>query len=127
LLTSIPFPDAIDLTDDKENDPPPLTKLNVNIGLGSYYVDLLIEEELKNEGRKKRNEEIKSEQKTKQQKVESLKKITKVSSAQLESHNHYTLDETVRDMVFEQNATQEAAQMATEQQKHAAELKKLRP
>jgi hypothetical protein len=35
------------LTDDKENDPPPLTKLNVNSGLGSYYVDLLIKEELK--------------------------------------------------------------------------------
>jgi hypothetical protein len=46
--------------------------------IGSCYVDVLIEEELKNEGRKKRNQEIKSEQKTKQQKVESLKKITKV-------------------------------------------------
>jgi hypothetical protein len=63
---------------DKENQPPPSKKLNVNQGIGSCYVDVLIEEELKNEGRKKRNQEIKSEQKTKQQKVESLKKITKV-------------------------------------------------
>ncbi len=132
LLTVIPFPDAIDLTrdetiHDKENQPPPSKKLNVNQGIGSNYVDLLIEEELKNEGRKKRNQDIKSEQKTKQQKVESLKKITKVSSAQLASHNHYTLDEAVRDMVFERHAAQEAAQVAIEQRKRAAELKKMRP
>ena len=101
-----------------------LPRVNVAQGIGNYYVDLLIQEELKNEGRKKRNEEIKSEQKTKQLKVEHLKKITKVSSAQLASHNHYTLDETVRDMVFERNAAIEATQVATEQRKQAAELKK---
>jgi hypothetical protein len=61
---------------------------------------------LKNEGRKKRNQEIKDEQKSKQQKIESLKKITKESSAQLASYNHYTLDETIRDMVFEQKQLQ---------------------
>jgi len=93
LLTVIPFPDAIDLTrdetiHDKENQPPPSKKLNVNQGIGSYYVDLLIE------------------------------------SAQLASHNHYTLDEAVRDMVFERHAAQEAAQVAIEQRKRAAELKK---
>jgi hypothetical protein len=44
------------------NCPPP--KINVSQGVGSYYFDLLINEELKNEWRKKRNEEIKSEQKT---------------------------------------------------------------
>jgi len=130
LLTVIPFPDdAIDLTGsdtaDKENDPPKIKPLNISHGtVGSYYVDLLIEEELKNEGRKKRNQEIKDEQKSKQQKIESLKRITKVSSAQLASYNHYTLDDTVRDMVFERNAAAEAAQMATEQRKQALESKK---
>jgi hypothetical protein len=49
----------------------------------------------------KKNEEIKSEQKTKHQKVESLKKLTKVSSAQLAANNHYTLDKNVRDLVYE--------------------------
>jgi hypothetical protein len=130
LLTVVPFPDnAIDLTGsdtaNKENDPPKIKPINISQGtVGSYYVDLLIEEELKNEGRKKRNQEIKDEQKSKQQKIESLKKITKVSSAQLASYNHYTLDETIRDMVFERNAAAEAAQMATEQRKRAAESKK---
>ena len=59
LLTVIPFQDAIDLArnemvHDKENQPPPSKKLNVNQGIGSYYVNLLIEEELKNKGRKKK-------------------------------------------------------------------------
>jgi len=45
----------------------------------------------------------------------------------LASHNHYTLDEAVRDMVFERHAAQEAAQVAIEQRKGAAELKKKRP
>jgi hypothetical protein len=60
LLMAVPFPDTINVTGDetvhhKENEPPPLTKLNVNQGIGSYYVDLLIEEELKIEGRKRTN------------------------------------------------------------------------
>ncbi len=103
---------------------PPLPKINVAQGVGNYYIDLIIEEQLKNNGRKKRNEEIKSEQKTKQQKVEHLKKITKVLSAQLASNNHYTLDETVQDMVFERNAAIVATQIAAEQRKQAAESKK---
>jgi hypothetical protein len=57
---------------------PPLPNLNLSQGIGNYYVDLIIEEQLKSEGRKKRNEEIKSKQKNKQKKVEHLKKITKV-------------------------------------------------
>ncbi len=104
LLTVVPEDkaDVVDLTScehDKENVPPlpPLPKLNIAQGVSNYYVDLIIEEQLKNEGRKKRNEEIKSKQKMKQQKVEHLKKITKVSSTQLASNNQYTLDETVQD------------------------------
>jgi hypothetical protein len=104
--------EPVDLTRpaNDENVPPLPPNLNISQGVGNYYVDLIIEEELKNEGRKKRNEEIKSEQKTKQQKVEQLKKFTKVLSAQLASNNHYTLDETVRDMVFERNAAIVATQ-----------------
>ncbi len=75
--------------------------------MGSYYLDLLIEEEKKNEGRKKRNKEIKSDQKTKQQKVESLKKLTKFLSAQLSADNH-----NVRDLVYQKNAAiSKAAQL----------------
>jgi hypothetical protein len=131
LLTVLPGErkqELFDLThpDNDENVPPlpRLPSLNLSQGIGNYYVDLIIEQELKNEGRKKRNEEIKSEQKTKQQKVEQLKKITKVSSTQLASNNLYTLDETVWDMVFERNATIVGAQVAVEQRKQAAESKK---
>jgi hypothetical protein len=35
---------------------PPLPNLNLSQGIGNYYVDLIIEEQLKSEGRKKRNE-----------------------------------------------------------------------
>jgi hypothetical protein len=61
---------------DKENNPPPLPKVNVGNSVGSYYLNLLFEEEKKNEGRKKRNKDIKSEQKMMHQKVQSLKKLT---------------------------------------------------
>jgi hypothetical protein len=66
LLTVLPCPDVIDLSGDatihdKENEAPLLPKLNAAQGVSSYYVDLLlIEEEMKNEGRKKRNQEVKS-------------------------------------------------------------------
>jgi hypothetical protein len=98
LLTALPGNRKQEIIDlncpaSDENVPPlpPLPNLNLSQGVGNYYVDLIIEEELKNEGRKKRNKEIKSEQKTKQQNIEHLKKITKVSSTQLASNNHYTL------------------------------------
>jgi hypothetical protein len=92
LLTVLPTKDdVVDLTEaqDRENYPPPAPKLNLNNGVGSYHLNLLIEEQKENEGRKKWNEEMKSKQKTKQQKADSLKKLTKVSSAQLAANNHY--------------------------------------
>jgi hypothetical protein len=46
------------------------------------------------------------------------------SSAQLASNNHYTLDETVLDMVFQRNAALAATQVAAEQQKKAADANK---
>ncbi|MFO0446920.1 MAG: hypothetical protein ACK51L_04540, partial [bacterium] len=60
-----------------------LPKININQGIGSYYLDRLIEEEKKSEGRKRKFEEIKQEQKTKEMKIEHVKKLTKVSSATL--------------------------------------------
>ncbi len=98
--------------------------LNLTQGVGTYYLDMLIEEGKKDEGRQKKFEAIKKEQKTNQQKIENPKKITKVSSAQLASRNHYVLDENVQDLVFARNAAIEAAQAATEQRKRSAELKK---
>jgi hypothetical protein len=67
-----------------------LPKVNVEAGIGSYYLDHLIEEENKSLGWKRKFEEIKNEQKSKEQKIEYLKKLTKVSSAALVANNHYT-------------------------------------
>ncbi len=93
------------------------TLLNVSAGSANYYLDLLIEEEMKNEGWKKKFEDIKEEQKTRDQKIENLKKITKVSSLQLAARNHYVLDENVLELVAEKNAAQKAAQIAAEERK----------
>jgi hypothetical protein len=80
-----------------KNDVVDLTKepLKPTHGLNNHYLDLLIEEEIKNEGRKKKFEEMKKEQMSSHQKIESLKKLTKVSSSQLAARNHYMLDEDV--------------------------------
>ncbi len=69
-------------------------------------------------------EDMKKEQTTSQEKIESLKKLTEVSSSQLAACNHYVLDDNVRDLVFETNVAQEAAQMAVELRKKALEEKK---
>jgi len=102
--------DVVDLT----NEPlKPTYGLKLSNGASNHYLDLLIEEEIKNEGRKKNKcEEMKKEHKISQQKIENLKKLTKVSLLQLAVCNHYVLDENVRDLVYERNAAQEAAQMA---------------
>jgi hypothetical protein len=60
----------------------------------------------------------------KHQKVESLKKLIKVSSAQLAANNHYTLDENVHDLVYEKNVAAEAIQIAANQWKEAVETRK---
>jgi len=111
LLTVLPDKkDVVDLT----NEPlKPTYGLKLSNGASNHYLDLLIEEEIKNEGRKKNKcEEMKKEHKISQQKIENLKKLTKVSLLQLAVCNHYVLDENVRDLVYERNAAQEAAQMA---------------
>jgi hypothetical protein len=60
LLTVLPGEkgrEIVDLTCPAGNENvsplPPLPNLNLSQGVGNYYVDLIIEEELKNEGRKK--------------------------------------------------------------------------
>jgi hypothetical protein len=75
--------------------PKPTYGLNISNGNSSHYLDLLIEEEMKNQGRKKKFEDMKKEQTTSQEKIESLKKLTEVSSSQLAACNHYVLDDNV--------------------------------
>jgi hypothetical protein len=49
----------------------------VDWGVRSYGIDHLTEEEKKSKGRKKKFVNLKSEQRTKQQKIEHIKKLTK--------------------------------------------------
>ncbi len=60
---------------------------------------------------------IKSQQQTKQQKIEHLKSHTKVSSAALTANNHYTLDENILQIILDKNAADEAAKAATQARK----------
>ncbi len=72
----------------------------------------------------RRNLKRKSEQKIKWQKIEHLKKLTKVSSTTtLAANNHYTLDATVLEMVVEKHLEEEAAQKAIQDRKNVVELK----
>ncbi len=129
ILTSLPQQkDVVDLTattvTTESSVGISVPMINVEGGVGSYYIDRLIEEEKKSEGRKKKFENLKSEQKTKQQKIEHIKKLTKVSSATLAANNHYTLDQTVLDMVIMKHNEEEAAKKAIEERKKAAEMKR---
>jgi len=56
-------------------------------------------------------------------KIEYIKKLTKVSSATLAANNHYTLDDTVLELVLQKHEQEEAAQTAAEMRKKAAEQK----
>jgi hypothetical protein len=76
---------VIDLTTGGNDEdlplPPPLSRPNISQGIGSYYIDKLLEEERKSEGRIEKFKQLKSEMKTREEKVEHLKKLTKISSA----------------------------------------------
>jgi septal ring factor EnvC (AmiA/AmiB activator) len=67
---------------------------------------------------------IKSQQKTKVDKIEHIKKLTKVSSATLAANNHYVLDENICDLVYAKHQAEEAAQAAASERRRAAEEKK---
>jgi hypothetical protein len=75
--------------------PPPLPHPNITAGIGSYYMDLIKEEEQKSEGRKQKFIKLKSEVKTREEKVEHFKKLTKVSSSVLATNNHCVLDQMI--------------------------------
>ena len=64
------------------------------------------------------------QQKTKDKKIEHLKKLTKVSSATLAANNHYVLDENVRDLVYAKHQAEQAAQATVDERRRAAEEKK---
>ena len=57
-------------------------------------------------------------------KIEYIKKLTKVSSATLAANNHYTLDDTVLELVLQKYEQEEAAQKAAKMRKKAAEQKR---
>ncbi len=130
ILTTLPAKE-IDLTADEEGKTTSTTdatamtfpKVNIHAGSASFYLDKLIEEERKDERRKRKLEIIKSKQQTKQQKIEHLKSLTKVSSAALAANNHYTLDENIQQIVLDKEAADEAAKAATQARKDAAEMK----
>jgi hypothetical protein len=72
---------------------------NISSGLGYHYIDKLIEEERRNEGRVKKFKEAKESLKNKEAKAEKLAAITKVSSSVLAVSNHYVLDKGVLSIV----------------------------
>jgi hypothetical protein len=126
ILTRLPLEkDAVNLTTvaSWSNAVIHIPRLNFECGVGSYYIDHLIEEEKKSKGRKNKFQNLNCEQQTKQQKIEHIKKLTKVSSAVLAANNHYTLDETVLKMVVNQHNEEEATKKAIEERKKAADLK----
>ncbi len=82
ILTSLPREkDVVDLTTaaSKSDAVIHILRLNIESGVGSYYIDRLIKEEKKSKGRKNKFENLKSKQQTKQLKIEHIKKLTKVS------------------------------------------------
>jgi hypothetical protein len=101
----------------------PVSKPNFSHGTRSFYLDELIEEEKKDEGRKKRCETIQSQQKMEQQKINHLNTITKVTSANLAATNRYMLDEKVRDLVLQKEAAEETAVAAAQAKKDATDPK----
>jgi hypothetical protein len=57
--------------------PPPIPRPNITTGVGSYYMDLIIEDERKSEGRKQKFIKLKSEVKMREEKVEHFKNSQK--------------------------------------------------
>jgi hypothetical protein len=72
---------------------------NISSGLGCHYIDKLIEEEKRNEGRIKKFKDAKDSLKNKELKAEKLAVITKVSSSVLAVNNHHVLDKGVLTIV----------------------------
>ncbi len=71
---------------------------NISSGLGYHYIDKLIEEERRNEGRVKKFKDVKESLKNKELKAEKLAAIT-VSSSVLAVNNHHVLDKGVLTIV----------------------------
>jgi hypothetical protein len=86
---------ATDAASNEYMMPPPLPHPNITAGIGSYYMDLIKEEEQKSEGQKQKFIKLKSEVKTREEKVEHFKKLTKVSSSVLATNNHCVLDQMI--------------------------------
>ncbi len=97
--------------------------MNVSKGSASLYMDLLIEESKNDEGRKRKNEELKATLKTKEQKLQHIKAMGKVSSARLAASNHYVLDENVLSRLLEIEQSAEAAKTKSKEKQQDLEKK----
>ena len=97
--------------------------MNVSKGSASLYMDLLTEESKNDEGRKRKNEELKATLKTKEQKLQHIKAMGKVSSARLAASNHYVLDENVLDRLLEIEQSTEAAKTKSKEKQQDLEKK----
>jgi hypothetical protein len=116
LLDHLPEEDVVDLTQHQEEAPslPPLPPINVTKGVGSYYVDKILEEQQKDAGRKKRFDDIKKECDTREKKILHLKQLTKILSSVLAASNHYVLDDNVLERVEQKHRLDEAAKTAAQ-------------
>jgi hypothetical protein len=102
-----------------DNKPTPLIipRPNINGGIGSLFIEKILEEEWKSDGRMEKFKKMKTKMKTREEKVEQLRKLTEISSAVLASYNHYTLDEAVLDRMQEKHDQ-------AEEEKRVAEAKR---
>jgi hypothetical protein len=85
-------------------------------------MDLLIEELKKDEGRKQKNDELKAMLKTKEQKLQHIKAMGKLS-ARLAASNHYVLDDNVLNCLLEIEQSAEAAKTKSKKKQHDLEKK----
>jgi hypothetical protein len=95
---------------------------NIKEGLAYHFMDKLIEEEKRNEGRVKKFKEAKESLKSKEAKAEKLATLTKVSSSVLAVNNHFVLDKGVLSIV-ERNE-EEAFRKRKEVETRKAEVQK---
>lgn len=84
----------------ESSTPPHLSKVKATTGIGSYYIDLILDDKQKSEGRQQKFIQLKIEKNTREEKVDQLlKKLTKNSSTALAANNHFVLDRIVQDQM----------------------------
>jgi hypothetical protein len=119
--------DVVDLTINNNDDAAKSIALpaqpNVAGALGSYYIDKLIEEDKKNEGRQKKYKEEKDSIKTKEEKAEKVLQMAKVSSSVLAANNHFVLGPEVLELVHKNEQTMEFKKLESKRKQDEAKKK----